>query len=187
MDENIKSVQKFGQSVETDRSKLPRNITLIGMPASGKSSVGVVLAKRLGMKFVDVDIIIQEKYNKLLKELIEEYGDDGFRKIEEQVNAELDISGYVIAPGGSVIYGESAMKNLKKISTVVYLELPYGALKSRLGDLRARGVSFAPGQTLRSLYYERLPYYERYADITVNEVKKSIKKVVEEITCKLLT
>lgn len=165
--------------------KLPRNITLIGMPASGKSSVGVVLAKRLCMKFMDVDIVIQEKYNKLLKELLEEYGDEGFREIEEEVNAELEVSGYVIAPGGSVIYGEKAMKNLKNISTVVYLELPYGALKSRLGDLRARGVSFAPGQTLRDLYNERVPYYEKYADITVNELKKSMKKVVDEITYKL--
>ena len=88
-------------------------------------------------------------------------------------------------PGGSVIYGEKAMKNLKNISTVVYLELPYGALKSRLGDLRSRGVSFAPGQTLRDLYNERVPYYEKYADITVNELKKSMKKVVDEITYKL--
>ena len=89
------------------------NITLIGMPASGKSSVGIVLAKRLGKKFVDTDIVIQERYGKLLKELIKEYGDDGFRKIEDEVNASLDVTNSIISPGGSVVYGTKAMEHLK--------------------------------------------------------------------------
>ena len=161
------------------------NITLIGMPASGKSSVGVVLAKRLGKKFVDTDIVIQEKYGKLLKELIEEHGDDGFREIEDEVNATIDVSNSIISPGGSVVYGERAMKHLKEISVVIYLELSYTAIKSRLGDLRERGITLKDGQTLKDLYLERTPLYEKYADITVNEMKKTLSNTIDEI-CEML-
>lgn len=157
------------------------NITLIGMPASGKSSVGVVLAKRLGKKFVDTDIVIQEKYGKLLKELIEEHGDEGFREIEDEVNAGLDFDNCIISPGGSVVYGEKAMQHLKEISVIIYLELSYTAIKSRLGDLRERGITLKEGQSLKDLYLERVPLYEKYADITVNEMKKSLAKTIDEI------
>lgn len=157
------------------------NITLIGMPASGKSTIGTLLAKRLGKEFIDTDLLIQEKYNKSLKELILEYGDEGFRKLEEEVNSEISVQNAVIAPGGSVIYGEKAMRHLKEISTLIYLELSYNAIKSRLGDFRERGVSLPQGQTLRGLYDERVPMYKKYADITVNEMKKSMKKIVDEI------
>ena len=161
------------------------NITLIGMPASGKSSVGVVLAKRLGKRFVDTDIVIQEKYGKLLKELIEEHGDDGFREIEDEVNASLDVTDSIISPGGSVVYGEKAMEHLKEISVVIYLELSYTAIKSRLGDLRERGITLKEGQTLKDLYLERTPLYAKYADITVNEMKKTLSKTIDEI-CEIL-
>ena len=157
------------------------NITLIGMPASGKSSVGVVLAKRLSKKFVDTDIVIQEKYGKLLKELIEEHGDEGFREIEDEVNAGLDLDNCIISPGGSVVYGEKAMQHLKEISVIIYLELSYTAIKSRLGDLRERGITLKEGQSLKDLYLERVPLYEKYADITVNEMKKSLAKTIDEI------
>ena len=155
------------------------NITLIGMPASGKSSVGVVLAKRLGKK------LIQEKYGKLLKELIKEHGDDGFREIEDEVNASLDVTDSIISPGGSVVYGEKAMEHLKEISVVIYLELSYTAIKSRLGDLRERGITLKEGQTLKDLYLERTPLYAKYADITVNEMKKTLSKTIDEI-CEIL-
>ena len=151
------------------------------MPASGKSSVGVVLAKRLGKKFVDTDIVIQEKYGKLLKELIEEHGDEGFREIEDEVNAGLDLDNSIISPGGSVVYGEKAMQHLKEISVIIYLELSYTAIKSRLGDLRERGITLKEGQSLKDLYLERVPLYEKYADITVNEMKKSLAKTIDEI------
>lgn len=157
------------------------NITLIGMPASGKSSVGVVLAKRLGKKFVDTDIVIQEKYGKFLKELIEEHGDEGFREIENEVNAGLDLDNSIISPGGSVVYGEKAMQHLKEISVIIYLELSYTAIKSRLGDLRERGITLKEGQSLKDLYLERVPLYKKYADITVNEMKKSLAKTIDEI------
>ncbi len=145
------------------------NITLIGMPASGKSTVGVLLAKRLGLSFVDVDILIQEKEKRLLKEIIADVGDDGFMEIENRINAELDVERSVIAPGGSVIYGKEAMEHLKEISTVVYLKLSYEDVKERLGDLVDRGVVLKDGMTLLDLYNERVPYYEKYADITVDE------------------
>lgn len=148
---------------------MKKNFTLIGMPASGKSTVGVLLAKRLGYSFVDVDIVIQEKENRLLKEIIEQEGLDGFLAVENRVNAKLDVEYSVIAPGGSVIYGKEAMEHLKEISTIVYLKLSYEDVKDRLGDLKDRGVALKDGMTLLDLYNERVPYYEKYADITVDE------------------
>ena len=146
-----------------------RNYTLIGMPASGKSTVGVLLAKRLGFSFVDVDIVIQEKEKRLLKEIIAQEGIDGFMAVENRINASLDADRSVIAPGGSVIYGKEAMEHLREISTIVYLKLSYEDVEARLGNLVDRGVVLRDGMTLLDLYNERIPYYEKYADITVNE------------------
>ncbi len=157
------------------------NITLIGMPASGKSTVGVLLAKRLGYSFVDADIVIQEKTGKLLKEIIAEQGTDGFLKVEEEVNSELNVERSVIAPGGSVIYGPKAMEHLKEISVVVYLKLSYEDVKMRLGDLKDRGVALKDGMTLKDLYDERIPLYEKYADITIDETGKTAGVIVDEL------
>jgi len=157
------------------------NITLIGMPASGKSTVGVLLAKRLGYSFVDVDIVIQEKTGKLLKEIIAEVGTDGFLDVEDQINSGLDVKRSIIAPGGSVIYGEKAMEHLKEISTVVYLKLGFQDVERRLGDLTDRGVALKDGMTLRDLYEERVPIYEKYADITVDETGKTPGQTVDEL------
>lgn len=162
-------------------TKKDRNITLIGMPASGKSTIGVLLAKRLGYSFVDVDIVIQEKEKRLLKEIIAQEGTEGFMAVENRINAELDVDHSVIAPGGSVIYGKEAMEHLKEISTVVYLKLNYEDLKERLGNLVDRGVVLKDGMTLLDLYEERVPYYEKYADITVDETGKSAGKTVDEL------
>ena len=134
-----------------------KNITLIGMPASGKSTVGVLLAKRLGYRFLDSDLLIQEQEGRLLKQIIEDEGLSGFLAIEEQVNRDICAERTVIAPGGSVIYGPSAMEHLKEISTVVYLKLGYGDLERRLGNLKDRGVALKDGMTLRELYEERVP------------------------------
>lgn len=162
------------------------NITLIGMPASGKSTVGVLLAKSLGLSFLDVDILIQEKEKRLLKEIIADAGDDGFMEIENRVNAELDVVHSVIAPGGSVIYGKEAMEHLKEISTIVYLKLSYEDVKARLGDLVDRGVVLKNGMTLLDLYNERVPYYERYADITVDEVGMQAAGEAVDVLCKIM-
>lgn len=154
---------------------------LIGMPGAGKSTVGVVLAKRLGYRFVDSDLVIQDRYDKLLHELIEEHGVEGFWRIEEEVNASLTPHRSVIATGGSVIYGPRAMEHLREIGTVVYLKLPLEEVADRLGDLNARGVTLMPGQTLADLYAERVPLYERYAHQVVDCQGIRIRDVVHRI------
>lgn len=157
------------------------NIVLIGMPGAGKSTVGVVLAKRLGYRFVDSDLVIQEQYGKLLHELIEEHGVEGFWKIENDVNASLNQRRSVIATGGSVIYGSGAMEHLREIGKVIYLKLPYEEVVERLGDLNARGVTLQEGQTLRELYDERVPLYEKYAHIAIECHEKSLREIVHEV------
>lgn len=157
------------------------NIILIGMPGCGKSTVGVVLAKNLGYRFLDSDICIQEKEERLLHEIIAEEGLEGFLAIESRVNASLDVQKHVIATGGSAVYGEEAMAHLGKNGTIVYLELPYDDIKERLGDLVKRGVALKNGQTLHELYEERVPLYEKYADITVDCHEKPIREIVADI------
>lgn len=157
------------------------NVVLIGMPGAGKSTIGVVLAKRLGMSFVDSDLVIQEQYGKLLHELIEAYGVEGFWHIENDVNAALKHRNSVIATGGSAVYGREAMEHLREIGQVVYLKLPYEEIEERLGDLNARGVTLQPGQDLRGLYGERIPLYEKYAHITIDCQGKMLREIVSEI------
>ena len=157
------------------------NIILIGMPGAGKSTVGVVLAKRRGSRFLDSDLLIQEKYGALLHELIAEHGLEGFLRIEEEVNASIEAKRTVIATGGSVVYGAAAMEHLKETGKVVYLKLSCGTIKERLGDLKERGVALQKGQTLEDLYRERAPLYEKYADVTVDCEEKSIREIVEQL------
>lgn len=157
------------------------NIILIGMPGAGKSTVGVVLAKRRGCRFLDSDLLIQEKYDALLHELIAQHGTEGFLKIEEAVNASIDVNRTVIATGGSVVYGQAAMEHLKEIGLVVYLKLSCRTISERLGDLNERGVPLRKGQTLEDLYRERIPLYERYADVTIDCENKGIREIVEEL------
>lgn len=155
------------------------NIVLIGMPGVGKSTVGVVLAKRLGYKFADSDLVIQEQYGKLLHQLIEEYGVEGFRKLENDVNASLNMHRSIIATGGSAVYGREAMEHLREIGTVIYLKLPLEEIADRLGDLNARGVAMMPGQDLKSLYEERVPLYEKYAHKVIECHGKQLREIVE--------
>lgn len=157
------------------------NIILIGMPGAGKSTVGVVLAKKKGYRFLDSDLVIQEKYDALLYELIAEYGTEGFKKIEEEVNASIRTKRTVIATGGSVVYGEKAMKHFKEIGTIIYLKLSCETIGERLGDLNERGVALQKGQTLEELYRERIPLYEKYADVMIDCEKKSIREIVSEL------
>lgn len=157
------------------------NIILIGMPGAGKSTVGVVLAKNLGYSFLDSDLLIQEKEHMILHDIIEKYGLEGFNQIENEVNSSIQAKKTVIATGGSVIYGREAMMHLKSIGTVIYLKLPYQELKCRLGDLNQRGVSIRQGQTLAELYNERIPLYEKYADITIDCQNYSIRETVKQI------
>lgn len=145
-----------------------QNVALIGMPGAGKSVLGAQLAKRSARSFIDVDLVIQESEGTPLSEIIEQYGVEAFRRIEERCVTSLDCSNCVIATGGSVVYSEPAMAHLGEISTRLYLEVPVSVLARRLGGLDARGVVRAPQQTLESLVEERRPLYERYADLRVS-------------------
>ena len=158
-----------------------KNVILIGMPGSGKSTVGVVLVKKLGYRFIDSDLVIQEKYGKLLYQLIEERGEAGFLMLENEINASITAEGAVIATGGSAVYGKEAMRHFREIGQIVYLKLPFEELEQRLGDLHERGVVLKKGYTLRDLYEERIPLYEKYADITIACEGKDIRSVMEEI------
>ena len=151
------------------------------MPGVGKSTVGVVLAKALGYQFVDADLLIQEAEGKLLSELIEEHGTDGFIEIENRVNSQIQTHRSVIATGGSVVYGKEAMEHLKSIGTVVYLKQNLRVLQRRLRNLKGRGVVLKEGQTLVDLYKERTVLYEKYADITVDQYKQSIEQTLKAV------
>ena len=155
------------------------NITLIGMPGAGKSTIGVVLAKVLGYQFLDSDLLIQKQEKRRLSEIIEEEGYKGFKDVENRVNVSIEAENTVIATGGSVVYCEEAMEHLKSIGTVVYLKLSLNALSKRLGNLKGRGVLLREGQNLTDLYEERTPLYEKYADIVIDEEGKDLEASLE--------
>lgn len=164
---------------------MKNNIVLIGMPGVGKSTIGVILAKVMGYQFLDADLVIQQQEGRLLREIIEEVGTDGFIQVENRVNASLTCSKTIIATGGSVVYGEEAMRHLKEIGTVVYLQVPFAVIEKRLSDIKGRGVVLRDGQTLHDLYMERTPLYEQYADITVSEDGLNVEETVEKLLGKL--
>lgn len=158
-----------------------KNIVFIGMPASGKSTVGVVVAKRLGYKFVDTDLVIQEVEKRLLKEIIAEEGNEGFLRIEDRVNAEIQEERAVISPGGSVVYCENAMRHYKETGMIVYLHTSYETINNRLHNAKNRGLVLKDGQTLKDLYEERSALFERYADLTISEEGRDLEETIEEV------
>ena len=147
----------------------------------GKSTAGVILAKLTGKEFTDSDLVIQRQEGRLLSTIIEEDGVEEFIKIENRVNATLDIQNSVIATGGSVVYGSEAMAHLKEIGTVVYLRVPFEVIDKRLSDIKGRGVVLRGNQTLHDIYEERIVLYEKYADIIVDEENMSIEDTVAKI------
>ena len=157
------------------------NVVLIGMPGAGKSTVGVVLAKLLGYHFIDTDLVIQEKEGRLLKDIIAEQGNAGFLRIEDKINSELEAQHSVIAPGGSVVYGENAMRHFKNIATVVYLKVSYETINERLSNLEGRGVVLKEGQTLKNLYDERCALYEKYADVIIDEHGRNLADTAKAV------
>lgn len=178
--------------MDIKNSTVKKHIVLIGMPGVGKSTIGVVLAKETGRAFIDTDLLIQNREKRLLSEIISEEGVEGFLKIEDDVCSHVESdAAAVIATGGSVVYGENAMRHLKEVGTVVYLRLSLKNLTERLGDLAMRGVVLRPGQTLGTLYDERTPLYERYADIIVDEdgsnLEGTLRKVRHTLNEKTMT
>ena len=145
-----------------------KNIVLIGMPGVGKSSTGVVIAKMLGYQFIDADLLIQSKYGDILEHLIEKNGIEGFIGIENEVNMSIEASRTVIATGGSVCYCSQALEKMRKEDVIVYLKADFETIKARLGSLKKRGVVIRKGETLKDLYDERVPLYEKYADVVVD-------------------
>jgi len=167
------------------------NVILIGMPGAGKSTVGVVLAKVLGYKFLDSDLVIQEKEGKLLSQIIAENGDDGFIEIENNVNKSIEVDHTVIATGGSAVYGAEAMEHFKGLGTVIYLEVPYAEIMKRVGSLKDRGVVSNGKVKMEDIYADRVTLYEKYADVIIKEwdipIRETIKKILgcKEIENKL--
>ena len=164
------------------------NIVLIGMPSCGKSVTGVVLAKILNKKFVDGDLLIQERAGKGLQAIINEDGINAFKKLEEEVLGSIDVTNAVIATGGSAVYYDSAMQHLKKDGIILYIDVPIEDIKKRLRNIKTRGVAMGKGQTLDDLYALRKPLYEKYAEVTVKSSnKQSMEDTVEDILNKLLS
>ncbi len=150
-----------------------KNLILIGMPGSGKSTVGVLAAKALGLDFVDTDLLLQKQERRRLPELLE-LGTELFLQTENRLLSSLRFDGAVIATGGSAVYHETGMRHLRSLGRAVWLDVAFAELERRLGDLAARGVVLAPGQTLRALYDERRPLYERWADVRLSVRRESL-------------
>ncbi len=157
------------------------NVVLIGMPGCGKSTAGVLLAKELGMDFLDTDVILQAREGRLLQGMIDEIGIDAFLSKEQEAVLSLRCDRTVIATGGSVVYGEKAMRHLHTGGLVVYIETPYEQIERRLSNLATRGVTLREGQTLRALYDERAPLYLREADVVFHEQAEGIEQTVRGI------
>lgn len=161
------------------------NVSLIGMPGAGKSTVGVLLAKRLDYDFLDTDLLLQRREGALLQTVLDRLGAERFLDTEAEVIAALDCRNTVIAPGGSAVLRELGAKRLKELGPVIFLDLPCEAVARRLGNLATRGVTLAPGQTLQELYDYRRPFYRRYADFTVNADQPHIEDTVELVLAAL--
>ena len=158
-----------------------RNLILIGMPAAGKSTIGVLLAKRLGVPFLDTDILMQTGEGCFLQETIARYGIEGFREIEERYLLRVPSDCGVVATGGSAVYSPKAMAHLKSLGPAVYLRIGLADLQERLGNLDERGVLRMPGQTIEMLFKERQPLYGKYADITVSTAGVTPDQVVAAV------
>lgn len=160
---------------------MKNNIILIGMPGAGKSTVGVLLAKAINYEFLDTDIVIQKENGKKLFEIINEKGLEEFLRIENDVLARIDADKTVIATGGSAIFGQEAMEHLRGIGHIVYIKLSCEEIIRRVNNIKTRGIAMKKGKTMEDVYRERVPLYEKYADIIVDGENTTIEEAVEKI------
>lgn len=158
-----------------------QNITLVGMAGAGKSTLGVLLAKALGYDFIDTDILIQQKKNMLLQEIIDSEGIDAFLRVEEDVLSGLAATRSILATGESAVYSDKAMEALKAHSVIVYLSVPYDEIAARVKNIATRGIVLKYGNTLKDAFDERVPLYKQYADIIVDCSQKDIEETLGEI------
>jgi shikimate kinase len=164
-----------------------KNIILIGMPGAGKSTAGVILAKALGMTFIDTDIVIQEQTGRLLQEIIDTEGTDAFLKLEERTILSLQCRNTVLATGGSVVFSGKVMEHLESGGIVVYLKISFEEMEQRLRNIMTRGIVLVAGQSLQAMFDQRIPLYETYADITIDCSGRDFETVVGTIMDKLRT
>lgn len=157
------------------------NIILIGMPGSGKSTVGVILAKQSGRAFVDTDLLIQSSAGKTLQDIVDSDGYLALRTIEAEILLGLSLRNHVVATGGSAVYSAAAMEHLKKDGVVVFLEADPSTLAARIGDFGSRGLARRPNQTFEQLFQERLPLYRKYAELTIPCAGLTHEQVAGEI------
>lgn len=160
---------------------MKNNIILIGMPGAGKSTIGVLLAKAMNYGFLDTDITIQKENGQKLYEIIQEKGLDKFLEIENEILSKVEVENTVVATGGSAIFGKEAMEHLRKIGHVVYIKLSCGEIKKRVNNIKTRGIAMKEGKTMEDVYRERVPLYEKYADIIVDAEAATIEEAVEKI------
>ena len=158
-----------------------KNLILIGMPGCGKSTVGVLCAKALGMPFLDTDLVLQSRSGRLLQSLVNELGTEGFLRLEEEVILGIACEGTVMATGGSVALEDRAIAHLRRTGVSVYLRLPYAEIERRLRNIATRGIAMGPGESLRTLYDERIPHYERNADIVLDCAGQNLEETVSAV------
>lgn len=158
-----------------------KNMVLIGMPGAGKSTIGVVLAKTLGFTFIDSDLVIQKRENRLLQEIIDDIGMEKFLDIEKEAVLSIDVSKSIIATGGSVIFRHETMEHLKELGDIIYLKVSYEEIERRVNNITTRGIAMAKGHTLKDVYDQRVELYEKYANIVINCDDKNLEEIVKDI------
>lgn len=158
-----------------------KNVILIGMPGSGKSTVGVLAAKALGFQFIDTDLVLQSREKAPLQDLLDRLGTEAFLDLEEAAIRSVVCDGTVISPGGSCVCRPGGMAHLKALGTVVYLELTLDTVAARIHNMSSRGIALEPGQTLADVYQYRVPLYRRYADLTVTADGQTLEETVAAV------
>lgn len=169
-----------------EKERVMKNIILTGMPSCGKSTLGVVLAKTLGMSFIDTDLMIQNYTGRLLQNIIDQDGMEEFLRIEEYILTQVEAENSVIATGGSAVYSDRGMKHLRAIGEIIYIRLPLEEIRKRLNNIKTRGIAMAPGENLEDLYNRRIPLYEKYADAILDAEGMTMEESLSVFVTELL-